>query len=47
MKMIFGCLVVIIYVFGPGVPDDYPPEPPKGVNGPCESPNEKIISLEQ
>lgn len=30
------CLTFLCAANGPGVPDGYPPEPPKGPNGPAQ-----------
>lgn len=36
ITLLMLCLTLLCAVNGPGVPDNYPPEPPKGPNGPAQ-----------
>jgi hypothetical protein len=37
MKKSLLYLFTLLCIYGPQVPDDYPPKPPKGPNGPDET----------
>jgi hypothetical protein len=37
MKFFIMCLTIFCAVNGPTIPKDYPPEQPKGCNGPTET----------